>query len=71
MDMQVWSNIFLSMASLVMCMQLRSIYQEIDKRIRRHKNYRRILDYMNSQWVIYRSPFNTYIVCVVLYCELE
>lgn len=39
LHMLLWSNIFLSMASLVICMQLRYLFQEIQRRYKKHKNY--------------------------------
>nr|CAB3221434.1 E3 ubiquitin-protein ligase AMFR [Phallusia mammillata] len=43
-------NIWLSMASLVICMQLRYIVSEIQKRLLRHKNYRRVVANMEAQF---------------------
>nr|XP_039271813.1 E3 ubiquitin-protein ligase AMFR-like [Styela clava] len=43
-------NIWLSMASLVICMQLRYIFSEIQKRIRRHKNYCRVVANMEAKF---------------------
>nr|XP_002127598.1 E3 ubiquitin-protein ligase AMFR isoform X2 [Ciona intestinalis] len=43
-------NIWLSMASLVICMQLRYIFSEIQKRLLRHKNYRRVVANMEAQF---------------------
>ncbi|EDO34524.1 predicted protein, partial [Nematostella vectensis] len=42
LHMLLWSNIFLSMASLVLCMQLRHLFYEIKKRLARHRNFVRI-----------------------------
>lgn len=39
LHMLLWGNIFLSMASLVICMQLRYLFHEFQRRIKRHKNY--------------------------------
>ncbi|RZB40377.1 E3 ubiquitin-protein ligase AMFR-like, partial [Asbolus verrucosus] len=39
LHMLVWSNIFLSMASLVICMQLRYLFHEIQRRYKKHRNY--------------------------------
>lgn len=39
LHMLLWSNIFLSMASLVICMQLRFLFHEIQRRYRKHRNY--------------------------------
>lgn len=43
-------NIWLSMASLVICMQLRYIFSEIQKRIKRHKNYCRVVANMEAKF---------------------
>lgn len=39
LHMLLWGNIFLSMASLVICMQLRYLFHEFQRRMKRHKNY--------------------------------
>lgn len=39
LHMLVWGNIILSMASLVILMQLRYLFYEMKRRIRKHKNY--------------------------------
>ena len=39
LHMLFWGNIILSMASLVILMQLRYLFYEIKRRIRKHKNY--------------------------------
>lgn len=39
LHMLLWSNIFLSMASLVICMQLRYLFHEIQRRYKKHRNY--------------------------------
>ena len=36
---QLWANMFLSMASLILLMKLRFLYQEIQRRMKRHRNY--------------------------------
>lgn len=48
---QLWSNIFLSMASLVLCMQLRHLFYEIKKKLAKHRNYVRIIKCMESRWI--------------------
>uniref|UniRef100_A0A915IZF6 E3 ubiquitin-protein ligase AMFR n=1 Tax=Romanomermis culicivorax TaxID=13658 RepID=A0A915IZF6_ROMCU len=50
LHMLLWSNMFLSVASLVIVMQLKHLYQEIDRRWRRHKNYQRIAKYIDSKY---------------------
>lgn len=51
--MLLWSNIFLSMASLVICMQLRYLFYEIQRRITKHRNYLAVLNHMEQKYVIY------------------
>ena len=48
---QLVGNIWLSMASLVIFMQLRYLFHEVQKRIRRHKNYLRVIDNMEARSV--------------------
>ncbi|XP_034445161.1 autocrine motility factor receptor a isoform X1 [Hippoglossus hippoglossus] len=50
--MLIFSNIWLSMASLVIFMQLRSLVQEVQKRIRRHHNYLRVLRNMETRFPV-------------------
>uniref|UniRef100_A0A0B6ZKZ2 RING-type domain-containing protein n=1 Tax=Arion vulgaris TaxID=1028688 RepID=A0A0B6ZKZ2_9EUPU len=50
MHMLLYGNIFLSMASLVICMQLRFIFYEFQRRIKRHKNYLRVVKDMESKF---------------------
>ncbi len=38
------------MASLVIFMQLRYLFHEVQRRIRRHKNYLRVIDNMEARW---------------------
>jgi autocrine motility factor receptor len=35
----MWANMLLSVASLILLMKLRFLYQEIQRRLRRHHNY--------------------------------
>lgn len=49
--MLLWSNIFLSMASLVICMQLRYLFYEIQRRITKHRNYLAVLNHMEQKYV--------------------
>lgn len=48
--MLLWSNIFLSMASLVICMQLRYLFYEIQRRITKHRNYLAVLNHMEQNY---------------------
>eukprot|EP00118_Oscarella_pearsei_P006540 m.29706 g.29706 ORF g.29706 m.29706 type:complete len:363 (+) comp31216_c0_seq1:657-1745(+) len=42
LHMMIWANVFLSMASLVIFMQIRIIYAEIRKRLDKHRNFVRV-----------------------------
>ncbi|KAM6253224.1 E3 ubiquitin-protein ligase AMFR isoform 2-T2 [Porphyrio hochstetteri] len=46
--MLLFGNIWLSMASLVIFMQLRYLFHEVQRRIRRHKNYLRVVGNMEA-----------------------
>ncbi|XP_071054003.1 E3 ubiquitin-protein ligase AMFR-like [Onthophagus taurus] len=48
--MLLWSNIFLSMASLVICMQLRYLFQEIQERFKRHRNYVLVKNHLETNY---------------------
>ncbi|KAL4642193.1 E3 ubiquitin-protein ligase AMFR-like isoform X2 [Arapaima gigas] len=50
--MLLFGNIWLSMASLVIFMQLRYLFHEVQRRIRRHKNYLRVIDNMESRFAV-------------------
>lgn len=50
LHMLLWGNIFLSMASLVICMQLRYLFYEFKRRIKRHQNYRRVVKNMEERF---------------------
>lgn len=39
LHMLLWANMFLSVASLILLMKLRYLYQEIQRRMKRHHNY--------------------------------
>lgn len=47
---KLFGNIWLSMASLVIFMQLRYLFHEVQRRIRRHKNYLRVVGNMEARW---------------------
>ena len=38
------------MASLVICMQLRYLYNEIQRRVQRHRNYRQVVSNMEKRF---------------------
>ncbi|GBP31942.1 E3 ubiquitin-protein ligase AMFR [Eumeta japonica] len=48
--MLVWSNMFLSMASLVLLMQVRYLFHEIQARLRRHRIYLWVLKHMDRNY---------------------
>ncbi|XP_031341179.1 E3 ubiquitin-protein ligase AMFR-like isoform X2 [Photinus pyralis] len=50
MHMLLWSNIFLSMASLVICMQLRYLFHEMQRRCKKHRNYLWVLNHMEQNY---------------------
>ncbi|XP_037776348.1 E3 ubiquitin-protein ligase AMFR-like [Penaeus monodon] len=45
--MLVWGNMFLTMASLVICMQLRLLFYQLQHKVKSHRNYLRVLQLMN------------------------
>lgn len=50
LHMLVWSNIFLSMASLVIIMQLRYLTNEIQRKFKKHRNYLWVLNHMEKNY---------------------
>ncbi|KAM4602692.1 E3 ubiquitin-protein ligase AMFR-like isoform 2-T2 [Polymixia lowei] len=50
--MLLFGNIWLSMASLVIFMQLRYLFHEVQRRVRRHKNYLRVIDNMEARFTV-------------------
>uniref|UniRef100_T1ISV8 RING-type domain-containing protein n=1 Tax=Strigamia maritima TaxID=126957 RepID=T1ISV8_STRMM len=50
LHMLLWGNIFLSMASLVICMQLRYLFYEMQRRVKKHKNYLRVVRHMERNY---------------------
>lgn len=50
MHMLVWSNIFLSMASLVVCMQLRFLFHEIQRKYKKHRNYLWVRNHLEQNY---------------------
>ncbi|XP_058125227.1 E3 ubiquitin-protein ligase AMFR-like [Anopheles ziemanni] len=53
--MLLWSNIFLSMASLVIIMQLRYLFNEIQRKIKKHRNYLWVLNHMEKSYPLATS----------------
>ncbi|XP_055631600.1 E3 ubiquitin-protein ligase AMFR-like [Toxorhynchites rutilus septentrionalis] len=50
LHMLLWSNIFLSMASLVIIMHLRYLINEIQRKIKKHRNYLWVLNHMEKSY---------------------
>ncbi|KAG8437666.1 hypothetical protein GDO86_008394 [Hymenochirus boettgeri] len=50
--MLLFGNIWLSMASLVIFMQLRHLFHEFQRRIRRHKNFLRVVGNMEAHFAV-------------------
>lgn len=50
LHMLFWSNIFLSMASLVIVMQLRYLINEMQRKIKKHRNYLWVLNHMEKSY---------------------
>lgn len=50
LHMLLWSNIFLSMASLVIIMQLRYLANEIQRKFKKHRNYLWVLNHMEKNY---------------------
>lgn len=50
--LQIWSNIFLSMASIVIWMQVRFLFIEIQKRVARHRNYLKVVRSMEARFSV-------------------
>lgn len=48
--MLLWSNIFLSMASLVIIMQLRYLTNEIQRKFKKHRNYLWVYNHMEKNY---------------------
>uniref|UniRef100_A0A8C6UYG5 E3 ubiquitin-protein ligase AMFR n=1 Tax=Neogobius melanostomus TaxID=47308 RepID=A0A8C6UYG5_9GOBI len=54
--MLLFGNIWLSMASLVIFMQLRYLFHEVQRRLRRHKNYLRVINNMEARLFAVATP---------------
>lgn len=52
LHMLVWSGVLLSMGSFILCMHIKSLYGELCKRWQRHKNFRSIMDSMDSKFLV-------------------
>jgi len=72
LHMLVYGNFYLSMASLVICMELKRLFVELRRRLRRHSNYLRVLDKMERKfpWATPTELANTD-KCAVCWEDLE
>ncbi|XP_047997251.1 E3 ubiquitin-protein ligase AMFR-like [Leguminivora glycinivorella] len=50
LHMVLWSNVLLSMASLVLLLQLRHLLQQLQARLRRHRRYTRLQAHMTTSY---------------------
>lgn len=50
LHMLVYGNFYLSMASLVICMELKRLFIELKRRLRRHSNYLRVIEKMEKKF---------------------
>lgn len=50
LHMLIYGNFYLSMASLVICMELKRLFIELKRRIRRHSNYLRVIEKMEKKF---------------------
>ncbi|XP_055602041.1 E3 ubiquitin-protein ligase AMFR-like [Uranotaenia lowii] len=50
LHMLLWANVFLSMASLVIIMQLRCLINEIQRKFKKHRNYLWVLNHMEKSY---------------------
>ncbi|XP_074601473.1 E3 ubiquitin-protein ligase AMFR-like isoform X2 [Brevipalpus obovatus] len=48
--MLIWANIILSVASFIILTQLKSLFSEINRRIRKHKNYLQVVGLMEANF---------------------
>ncbi|KAJ8926117.1 hypothetical protein NQ315_009974 [Exocentrus adspersus] len=55
LHMLLWSNIFLSMASLVICMQLRYLSHEIQRKYKKHRNYLWVRNHLEQNYPLATS----------------
>eukprot|EP00731_Ephydatia_muelleri_P026764 Em0018g864a len=50
--MLLWANMFLSVASLILLMKLRFLYQEIQRRLKRHRSYVNVTETLEKRFVL-------------------
>lgn len=49
LHMLIWSNIFLSMANLIVIMQLRYLANDIQRKFKKHRNYLWVQNHMEKR----------------------
>ena len=47
---KIYGNFYLSMASLVICMELKRLFFDLKKRMKRHSNYLRVIEKMEKKF---------------------
>lgn len=50
LHMLIYGNFYLSMASLVICMELKRLFFDLKKRMKRHSNYLRVIEKMEKKF---------------------
>ncbi|EDV26081.1 uncharacterized protein TRIADDRAFT_24155, partial [Trichoplax adhaerens] len=50
LHMLIWTNFFLSIASLIICMQMRFLFYEFRRRVAKHQNYVRVMTNMEAKF---------------------
>lgn len=53
LHMLLWGNIFFSVASFAICMHVRYLMTEIQRKIKKHRNYIWILNHMEKEYVAF------------------
>ncbi|XP_065064937.1 E3 ubiquitin-protein ligase AMFR-like isoform X2 [Rhopilema esculentum] len=52
LHMLLWSNVFLSMASLVLYWNIRTIFSDLKKKLRKHQRYRKIIKNVQERFAL-------------------
>lgn len=47
---KIYGNFYLSMASLVICMELKRLFFDLRRRVKRHTNYLRVIEKMEKRF---------------------
>ncbi|CAD5113563.1 DgyrCDS2728 [Dimorphilus gyrociliatus] len=69
--MLFWGNVFLSMASLVIFMQIRYLFSEILRRWNRHSNYMRVVRSIDSKFPIVTDIDESDCQCAICWDKME